>query len=138
MEKVSLRRRDFVLASLASAGTLVCTGLGMSSACAGEDRRGRGSSHKEFAKHVGTRFRFVSEGGRPVDMKLIETKELPLTSRERARHVCRKPFSVEFRADAPVDLPQETYVVRHRQMGTFKLFVVPVGPEPGHYEAIFS
>jgi hypothetical protein len=45
---------------------------------------------------------------------------------------------VEFRADAPVDLPQETYVVRHRQMGTFKLFVVPVGPEPGRYEAIFS
>ncbi|NQT89283.1 hypothetical protein HQ560_21120 [bacterium] len=137
MGKVLSRRRDFLAASLAGAGSLLCAGVACSAPSAALSRRAPWD-RAAFADRVGSTFRFRSGDGEHVDMRLVETTEFRLTSRDHARHASRRPFSAVFHAAEGIALPQDTYLVRHRQLGTFQLFIVPVGPEPGHYEAIFS
>ena len=59
---------------------------------------------------------------------------------QEAREARREPFSVEFHSRLPHHVPQQTFVVEHEQMGTFDLFLVPLGPDAeGHrYEAVFG
>jgi hypothetical protein len=52
----------------------------------------------------------------------------------------RTPFSLEFRDDARDHVPQQTVAIEHPEMGSFDLFVVPLGPSDDgmRYEAIFT
>ena len=52
----------------------------------------------------------------------------------------REPFSIEFHARTPHHVPQQMFVVAHESMGTFDLFLVPLGPdaEGQRYEAVFG
>jgi hypothetical protein len=148
MEHSPLRRRDFLMSSLKGAGTFVCVGLMADDALAARRRRRKKRrrvpkkmkkwDHAVIAAQMGTPFRFTAENGDQLDAELIETKEFPLTSRLHKRKAARPPFSALFRGTAGTPLPQGTYLTKHARLGSFSLFIVPVLPDPGYYEAIFS
>jgi hypothetical protein len=52
----------------------------------------------------------------------------------------RTPFSILFRGPLEPVLPQATYPLENDAVGTFELFIVPVGPDEGEmqYEAVFG
>jgi hypothetical protein len=147
MQQAPLRRRDFLTSSLTGAGALLGVGLMADDALAARKRRTKRRripkkmkkwDHAVIAAQIGTTFRFVADNGDQLDAELVETKEFPLTSRLHERKAARKPFSALFREAAGTPLPQGTYLAKHEALGTFSLFIVPVLPEPGYYEAIFS
>jgi hypothetical protein len=53
----------------------------------------------------------------------------------------RRGFSLTFRG-GPADryLPQRTYSLRHAELGTLEIFLVPLGPQAGAmcYQAVFN
>ena len=72
-----------------------------------------------------------------MDLQLVSVKELGAASQPGFRN----PFSLHFLG--PVSrqyLPQHTYQMVNEKLGTFDIFVVPLGPEAGRmrYEAIFT
>lgn len=52
----------------------------------------------------------------------------------------RSPFALLFLGPVSPPLPQRIYRLAHETIGTFDLFLVPLGPVPGglRYEAIFA
>ena len=52
----------------------------------------------------------------------------------------RVPFSLIFRGPRTPVLPQCIYTLAHAQLGTFDLFLVPIGPDADgmRYEAVFG
>jgi hypothetical protein len=52
----------------------------------------------------------------------------------------RAPFSIVFRGPATPILPQRIYRLEHPAIGSFDLFLVPIGPDERglRYEAIFT
>lgn len=52
----------------------------------------------------------------------------------------RAPFSLLFHGPVSPVWPQRTYEVSHPDLGTFELFLVPLGPEGEamRYEAVFT
>jgi hypothetical protein len=54
----------------------------------------------------------------------------------------QQPFSVYFRGPRTPVLPQRIYRIEHHGMGSFDLFLVPIGPDPKGgwmvYEAVFN
>ena len=93
-------------------------------------------TEKEFSKHVGSEFQTTS-AEREVNLKLAEVKAYrPLESEQPGM----ERFSVFF--DGPPDLllPQQTYQLRHDQMGDFDIFLTPISKtETGfRYEAVFN
>ena len=73
-----------------------------------------------FAGHVGETFR-IRGGSQALEVELIEISGL---DKEEPR-----PFSLLFRNAGEQHLPQGTYRFEHDGMGTFELFLVPVGPD---------
>jgi len=72
-----------------------------------------------------------------IDLQLISVTALGAASQPGFRN----PFSLHFLG--PVSrqyLPQHTYQMVNEKLGTFDIFVVPLGPEAGRmrYEAIFT
>ena len=73
----------------------------------------------------------------PISLELVSVTEVGSQSRPDARI----PFSVHFLGPISQQyLPQHTYQFEHDQLGTFDLFIVPLGPEGGRmrYEAILT
>jgi len=52
----------------------------------------------------------------------------------------RDPFSIVFLHRSEEILPQGTYPLEHDQLGTFELFIVPIGQDTDgtRYEAVFA
>jgi hypothetical protein len=77
-----------------------------------------------FAQYVNSIFRL--RGFTTVDVTLMKVRDsLPAkTSREGGR----ESFSLHFRGGS-VELPQDTYIVEHAALGTFRLFLVPTGTD---------
>lgn len=138
MDRTSVGRRDFVVGALAGAGCLAWAGLSADEAAAAQVGRAKDRFHARIAAQVGTDFRLRSKTAGRATLELIETQEGRVTSREHARHLWHKPFSALFRRKRGDELPQETYHVSHPVLGTFDLFIVPVGSATGEYEAVFS
>lgn len=82
---------------------------------------------------LGDAFRVRAPGG-ALDLLLCEATALP------TRAAGRQPFALLFREPAGAMIPQGTYPVDHPALGTFDLFVVPLGPDAGgmRYEAVFG
>jgi len=77
-----------------------------------------------FTQYINSIFRL--HGFRTVDVRLEKVEDtLPATV---SRSGGRESFVLHFRGGG-VQLPQDTYVVEHAALGTFKLFLVPNGAD---------
>jgi hypothetical protein len=92
-----------------------------------------------FSDHVGGKFRLHPYASDPLDVELISATELGGSAGAEPPGR-RQPFSIVFRGSGDVLLPQRIYRMEHDQIGSFELFLVPIGPdEKGlRYEAIFT
>ena len=90
-----------------------------------------------FAPYLNTVFRTRSKAGAPVALKLEEIGELPSRSLDRERE---DSFSLIFRGTGRGALPQGLYTLSHAGIGSFQLFLVPMGrrKQARLYEAIVN
>ena len=94
-----------------------------------------------FNPCVGEAFRLHVQGAVPLTLVLERVTEIPGSgwrpgdSTER-----RQPFSLSFLGPPEVVLPQAIYRFEHEAIGTFEMFIVPVGRTASgvSYEAVFS
>ena len=94
-----------------------------------------------FAPHLGARFRIRPDGLEPVEVVLIEATALGGGGGGTGGGPGRRtPFSIVFRGPRTPLLPQRIYPMEHDAIGTFDLFLVPIGPdqEGMRYEAVFT
>ncbi len=92
-----------------------------------------------FAPHLRGTFRISVDAARYLDVTLIEATDL--SSGSGGKTVGRgRPFSIVFRGPRDILLPQQIYRVEHDDIGTFDLFLVPIGPDGDglRYEAVFN
>ena len=92
-----------------------------------------------FSGQVGSVFRITPGAGDSMDLELISVTELG-GSAEGGPRGSRRPFSIVFRGPDDVLLPQRIYRLGHNHIGSFELFLVPIGPDDRglRYEAIFT
>ena len=95
---------------------------------------------RTFADLVGENFIVQRDPRGTLKAELIEVNDhtgADLNIKSNTRQDC---FSILFRAPLDQPLEQNTYDFSHHQIGTFPLFIVPVGiDEKGRlYEAIFN
>jgi hypothetical protein len=92
-------------------------------------------TEKEFSKHLNTKFRI--NGDNPIDLELTEVKGYLSKPDEEGG---MERFSAYFHGPADRYLRQASYPLEHEVMGTFDLFLVPIGQdETGfRYEAVFN
>jgi hypothetical protein len=90
-----------------------------------------GCLHDSFRVHVGPE---------PVEVELIEARELSSRAPRPPELGPRQPFALLFRGPRAAPFGQRTYRVEHDRLGAFDLFLVPVGPDDQglRYEAIFN
>ncbi len=95
-----------------------------------------------FQARVGQTFRIRPRPESEVEAELIEARALgggPARADDVASRR-RVPFSLSFRTSLTAPLPQSIYEVAHEEMGSYEIFLVPVGPDGKGmvYEAIFT
>ena len=93
-----------------------------------------------FADVLGDTFH-VTDGAQVIEMQVIAASAATLRSGERPTTPSgREPFSVVFGGPAEPLLPQRIYRFEHDTLGTFELFIVPIGPGDSgmQYEAVFG
>ena len=91
----------------------------------------------DFAAALKTKFRVNTSADAAVDFILTEAKS---TSAAGSSDPNPKQFSLVFTGPLASCLEQRTYRFEHDTLGTFDLFIVPVGRDSGrfHYEAVFN
>ena len=90
-------------------------------------------SAADFAQHINEPFRIVTPSA-PLELKLSEVRELGVALRKGGA------FALTFLSPPGPFLPQAIYPLDHPTLGTFELFLVPLGPQDGSnsYEAVFT
>lgn len=93
-------------------------------------------TRETFAPHIGESFRLHVDGPAVLDAVLTEATELPTA----AARPGRAPFSRVFRGPPATIYPQRIYQLDHPRLGSFELFLVPIGAdgEGVRYEAVFT
>jgi hypothetical protein len=95
-----------------------------------------------FAPHVGETFEVAPAEGEAFEALLASCDETTYGEREQwLASIDRVPFSLVFHAPGGELLPQQTFTVRHAQLGEMAIFLVPLGPQQDGamvYEAVFS
>ena len=94
-----------------------------------------------FAGQEGATFRIPLTSGEVLDATLLQVTALSAkgpSGEELPRK--RTPFSLIFRVPAAGRFEQKIYRMEHPEIGTFELFLVPIGRDPEGYrcEAIFT
>lgn len=97
--------------------------------------------HASLTALVGQRF-YLYHGTSVAAVRLVRVTELEQRTLARGAHpVARRTeaFTLVFRADRRLQLPQGTYSFRHRGLRRFSLFIVPGRGtnRAQHYEAVF-
>src|SRR3954470_1652709 len=94
-----------------------------------------------FAGREGETFQVSADWPTPLTFRLVEVADLrrPQPSPGRAPRR-REPFSIVFQGPREPVLPQQIYRMEHAALGSFDLFIVPIGAEPDGvlYEAVFG
>jgi hypothetical protein len=89
-----------------------------------------------FAGRIGERFLVRLEPGEATELELVEAAEVgpPPQSGQRT------PFSLAFRGPTNPVLPQRIHAFSHDELGTFEIFIVPIGRDESgtSYEAVFN
>ena len=96
-------------------------------------------TEEEFSQHVNTKFRLNVDTTQPVELELVEVKTYDNKDKPGERGGMER-FSVFFRGPLDAFLQQATYSLSHEKMGSFDIFLVPLGrEEKGYsYEAVFN
>lgn len=94
-----------------------------------------------FSEQRGTTFRLSLASGETLDATLLQVTPLSAkgpSGEELPRK--RTPFSLIFRIPAPDRFEQKIYRMEHPEIGTFDLFLVPIGRDAEGFqcEAIFT
>jgi hypothetical protein len=85
------------------------------------------ATSETFAPHVGTTFEARTRPGETLTLVLTACDEDPATT---APGATRTAFSLVFHdADPSRYAPQQTFLMRHEELGQFALFMVPLGPD---------
>ena len=89
-------------------------------------------NYEELSAQVNTKFR-LTEMTDPIELELIEAPEPKITPGQ-------KIFSLVFLGPKDLLLPQRMYQLDHDQLGSGRLFLVPIGQseEGVRYEAVFN
>jgi len=107
----------------------------------GEQEKGVALTEAAFSRHLNSNFRIYLGPLITVNLELVEVthREQPSKSSLPAK-LKQEGFSILFAAPAKVLLQQGMYKVEHEQMGTFNLFIVPMGKKKKgqYYEAVFN
>lgn len=90
-------------------------------------------THAQFAENLNTKFRLYLDDSRSIELELVEVSELKESPRQER-------FALVFRGPLDSFFPQETYRIDHDQIGSYGLFLVPVGQEKDGflYETVFN
>lgn len=91
-----------------------------------------------FAEQTGKAFRLEREGGPPLDLVLVEARDLSLRSGRPGPR--GEPFALLFRGPVAPILPQRIYPLQNEALGRLEIFLVPIGADADgvKYEAIFN
>src|SRR5215216_3899069 len=86
-----------------------------------------------FSEHLGTKFRVYGGEDASVELELVEAVN-------RGSNAKQERFAILFRGPMEVAVVQGTYKVTHDRLGSFDLFLVPIGVNEGgrEYEAVFN
>jgi hypothetical protein len=99
-------------------------------------------TRESFASRLNEHFRLELDAARILDLELVELTSLGAQSAAPPRPgvAPRAPFSVVFRGPRDPVLPQRIYRLQHAEIGTFELFLVPIGRDASgtRYEAVFT
>jgi hypothetical protein len=95
-------------------------------------------THENTRRYTGDTFQVSLEDGSTVDLILHEVKMV--REKHATRELLRDTFAWHLHGPAAALLPQRTYRVTHQTLGSFDLFIVPlgVGHEQARYEAVFN
>lgn len=89
----------------------------------------------QFADSLHSTFQVLLEEGQAYDLELVELREFNFNARI-------EQFSLLFQGSLEFLLPQGIYSLAHPAMGTFELFLVPLGPDTSQkfyvYESVFN
>lgn len=94
-----------------------------------------------FSGHVGERFEIAPADGAPFQATLTSCTETPHgVPEDWQREVGRVPFALLFHGDPPVPVRQQICALTHDELGSFELFLVPLGPDERgmRFEAVIS
>jgi len=92
----------------------------------------------DFSLHQDTSFTLSADEVDPVETTLIDITRMGAAPDQDSDR--RQAFSIVLRGPADAHLPQQIYQVKHEQMGTLILFLVPIGQEKDGtlFEAVFT
>ncbi len=96
----------------------------------------------DFESCLGDTFQARAGDGPTLMLELIEAKALEPRPGLAAMGIREDPFSLMFRASALPQPKQGTFVMEHPRLGTFALFLSPVGyrrpTDPVVFQAVFG
>jgi hypothetical protein len=98
-------------------------------------------THSAFTRTVGTSFRVSVTQGRTATLRLLSVRTLAAPGgRWKGPILTGEGFAPLFSGSLSEGFGQGTYTVGHPSLGSFAMFLVPVGPAGAdqRYEAVFN
>jgi hypothetical protein len=139
----TIQRRDFI-SQVAAGGAAGIVAAGPLQAFATATGSGDAAMFRltvdDFAPLVGDKFELEGSENQCVSAKLVEAKSLRPAGPRPSQLPRSEAFSLVFQTDGGEQLVQETRAVRHPDLGTLSLLLVPVSPQGRRQrlEAIFN
>lgn len=97
----------------------------------------------DFTRQLNTTFLVLPDQGTPVKLHLVEVR--PVVPSDGALSYAddaqNEKFSLLFRGPPDAPLEQNTHTFEHQRIGSFEMFIVPIGclgQRYCYYEAIFN
>ncbi|WP_430391819.1 DUF6916 family protein [Dyella sp. 20L07] len=96
-------------------------------------------SLEHFAGHLNETFDVSLDGEGRAPFVLVEAMPLP-TQQPNIPGLVRAPFSLLFRNESAILLPQKIYSMAHAALGEFGIFLVPIARDRDGfiYQALFN
>ena len=96
-------------------------------------------SFQTFHALLNQEFQVEQEPGKWMNMVLVEASELKFKYGDADESELTS-FALVFGAGSDVQLSQNTYSVKHEEIGELKVFLVPIQPDDdgARYEAVFT
>jgi hypothetical protein len=92
---------------------------------------------EHFEPFVNTVFQFQPAEGRAFNLQLLTVENLTLGANQK-QGMSGESFSLLFEGSKKIKVPQEIYQINHDALGSFPLFIAPVGLRGNRYEAIIN